>query len=214
MAACGRAFSDMRRTRRSIEPPPEMDVGDDQLGAVAAGKRGWRGSPVMRAAVVIPNWNGAKWLPGCLDAIVAQTRRPDEVIVVDDASQDDSVAVAQAHPLAPHRARARGQRRLRPGGEQRHSRRGRGCRRPVNVDVVLAADWLERTVRTLEDDPQAAAVATKMVAMEDPGILDDTGDFLRRDARRSSEGASAATRPVGRARGGVGRLRGRRALPA
>jgi hypothetical protein len=37
MAACGRALRDTRRTRRPIEPPPQVDVADDQLSAVVAG---------------------------------------------------------------------------------------------------------------------------------------------------------------------------------
>jgi GT2 family glycosyltransferase len=142
----------------------------------------------MRAAVVIPNWNGAKWLPGCLDAIAAQTRPADEVIVVDDASRDDSVAVAQGHPLAPTVLALE-----RNGGFGRAVNHGIRAASAdavalVNVDVALAADWLERTVRALEHDAQAAAVATKMVAMEDPGILDDTGDFLRRDGAAEQRG--------------------------
>jgi GT2 family glycosyltransferase len=39
----------------------------------------------MRCAVVIPNWNGAAWLAGCLDAVAAQSRPPDELVVVDGA---------------------------------------------------------------------------------------------------------------------------------
>ena len=142
----------------------------------------------MRAAIVIPNWNGAKWLTGCLDAVAAQTRPPDEVIVVDDASHDDSVDVAARHPLAPRVLALPDN-----GGFGRavnHGIRAAGTDAValVNVDVVLAPDWLERTVRVLEDDPKAAAVATKMVAMFDPGVLDDTGDFLRRDGSAEQRG--------------------------
>jgi hypothetical protein len=142
----------------------------------------------MRAAVVIPNWNGSRWLTGCLDALAAQTRRPDEVIVVDDASQDDSVDVAARHPLAPRVLALPAN-----GGFGRAVNEGIRAADAdavalVNVDVVLAEDWLARTVGALEDDPRAAAVATKMVAMDDPAILDDTGDFLRRDGAAEQRG--------------------------
>ena len=118
----------------------------------------------MRAAVVIPNWNGSRWLTGCLDAVAAQTRPPDEVIVVDDASRDNSVAVAQAHPLAPTVIALE-----RNGGFARAVNHGIRAASAdavalVNVDVVLAADWLERTILALEADPRAASVATKMVS--------------------------------------------------
>ena len=41
-------------------------------------------------SVVIPNWNGASHLPTCLNALNNQTIRDFEVIVVDNASSDES----------------------------------------------------------------------------------------------------------------------------
>lgn len=49
-------------------------------------------------SVIIPAWNAAGTLARALDSVAAQTRRPDEVIVVDDGSSDDTVAVAARHP--------------------------------------------------------------------------------------------------------------------
>ena len=51
----------------------------------------------------------------------------------------------------------------------------------LNTDVELDPDWVERTARALGSHPGAAAVACKMVDLEDPGWLYDTGDILRRD---------------------------------
>lgn len=48
-------------------------------------------------AVVMPNYNHARLLPRALDAILSQSRPPDEVIVLDDCSTDDSVAVIQRY---------------------------------------------------------------------------------------------------------------------
>jgi GT2 family glycosyltransferase len=142
----------------------------------------------VRLAVVIPNWNGAPWLDGCLDAVAAQTRAPDELVVVDGASSDDSLRVLAEHPLAP--------RVLQLGenlGFGAAANRGIAAVRAdavalVNTDVVLARDWLERTLAALAADPGAAAVATKMVALDDPGRLDDTGDFLGRDGSAVQRG--------------------------
>jgi glycosyltransferase involved in cell wall biosynthesis len=47
-------------------------------------------------SVVIPNYNYAKTLRACLDSVFAQTLRPLEVILVDDASTDDSADIALA----------------------------------------------------------------------------------------------------------------------
>jgi len=55
-------------------------------------------------AVVIPNRNDSKYLPACLRSIVSQEVKPDELIIIDDESTDDSVAVIRrelaGHPFA------------------------------------------------------------------------------------------------------------------
>lgn len=47
-------------------------------------------------SVVIPVRNDATLLAGCLGALAAQTVAPDEIVVVDNGSTDDSAAVARA----------------------------------------------------------------------------------------------------------------------
>ena len=48
-------------------------------------------------SVIIPNYNRAALIGETLDNVFAQTRPPDEVIVVDDGSTDDSVAVIERY---------------------------------------------------------------------------------------------------------------------
>lgn len=50
-------------------------------------------------SVVIPLYNQASFVAQALDSVAAQNVQPKEVIVVDDGSQDDSAAVAQAHSI-------------------------------------------------------------------------------------------------------------------
>jgi len=58
---------------------------------------------------VVPNYNHARLIPEAIAALQAQTRPFDEIVVVDDGSTDDSIAVitrlAEADPrirLIPH----------------------------------------------------------------------------------------------------------------
>ena len=44
-------------------------------------------------SVVLTSFNYARFLPAALEALSAQTRPPDELIVIDDQSSDDSVAI-------------------------------------------------------------------------------------------------------------------------
>jgi hypothetical protein len=49
----------------------------------------------VRLSVVLPNYNHASLLPRALSALAAQRRRADEIVLIDDASDDDSLAVAE-----------------------------------------------------------------------------------------------------------------------
>ena len=135
----------------------------------------------MRAAVVVPNRDGRRWLPAMLAALRAQTRAPDRLVVVDDGSTDDSVAYLRGEgvevverPVSAGFAAAVNAGLAAVGDD---------CEAIalVNTDVVLAPDWLARTVEVLEAAPAVGAVACKMVRMDDPGLIDDAGDTLRRD---------------------------------
>ena len=142
----------------------------------------------MDATVVIPNHNGAHWLPGCLASVAAQTQPAVRVIVVDDASTDGSQALlAREYPEVEVVALAQNQ------GFAVAANRGLAAARTdavalVNTDVELEADWLERASGALAADERAAAVATKMVLLSDPGEIDDAGDVLRRDGACEQRG--------------------------
>lgn len=135
----------------------------------------------MTADVVIPNFNGARWLRACLDAIAAQSHPARAVLVVDNGSTDGSLELLAArHPSV--RVIALGAN----AGFAVAANRGIQASEAeavalVNTDVVLEPDWLGRTTAALDADPGLGSVATKMVDLADPTRLYDAGDVLRRD---------------------------------
>jgi len=131
--------------------------------------------------VVIPNFNGERWLPGVLESVAAQTAAPAEVVVVDDGSTDASLTL-----LATRFPHVRVVARAANGGFARAANDGIGATTAdavalVNTDVVLDPRWLETARTALEGHPGAASVATKLVDLADPELLYDAGDVLRRD---------------------------------
>lgn len=46
-------------------------------------------------SIIVLNWNGKKWLAKCLDSLLSQTYENFEIILVDNASDDDSVDFLQ-----------------------------------------------------------------------------------------------------------------------
>src|SRR5205807_1643741 len=132
-------------------------------------------------SVVVPNWNGRRWLPACIDAIANQELPAAEVIVVDNGSTDGSLQYLRAErPWV---------RVLELGdntGFAHAANRGIAAARCdlvalINTDVVLGRDWLARMVGAIAADAAVASVACKMLSLDDPEIVYDTGDVLRRD---------------------------------
>ena len=54
------------------------------------------GSVVPKIAVIVPNRNDSRYLPRCIRSILEQEDPPDELVVVDDQSTDDSVPVIRS----------------------------------------------------------------------------------------------------------------------
>lgn len=55
----------------------------------------------LTVTAIVVSYNRAGLLQECLDALAAQTRQPDRVIVIDNASTDGAADVAKRHPLQP-----------------------------------------------------------------------------------------------------------------
>ena len=135
----------------------------------------------MRASVVVPVWNGRRWLPGLIASLSAQTVAPLEVIAVDNGSTDGSREwLAERAPEV--RVLEQGENTGFAAAANRGVREAAGeAVALVNTDVELEREWLERGAAALEAGERVASVATKMVDLADPGVLYDAGDILRRD---------------------------------
>ena len=99
-----------------------------------------------RVAVVIPNWNGRRWLPDCLESIAAQTVAPAETIVVDNGSTDGSLELLSESPGVRVVSLGRNT-GFAFAANRGVEAAGTDLVALVNTDVVLAPDWIERMVR-------------------------------------------------------------------
>ncbi len=59
----------------------------------------------MTISVIIPAYNAAAWLPQAICSVLAQTRRPEEIVVVDDGSSDDTAEVCRVFGKDVHYVR-------------------------------------------------------------------------------------------------------------
>jgi GT2 family glycosyltransferase len=145
----------------------------------------------VRVAVVVPNRDGRRWLPGLVASLRAQTRPADRIVVVDDGSRDDSVAWLRAEGIDVVARPA-------SGGFAAAVNLGVAAVADcdlvalVNTDVELAPDWLARMAEVVQAAPEAGSAACKMVVMDALATIDDAGDTLRRDGVCEQRGRGRA----------------------
>jgi GT2 family glycosyltransferase len=133
-------------------------------------------APIPRVTVVIPNWNGLRHLPECLDALAAQSFSDSEVILVDNASSDDSVAWVREH--CPE---VRILQRADNGGFSRAVNAGILASRCeyvalLNNDTAVDAGWLGALVDALDVHCAYDFAASKMILYYAPERLNAAGD--------------------------------------
>lgn len=106
-------------------------------------------------SVIIPNYNYAKTLGACIEAVLAQTYEPVEVVVVDDGSTDDSVSVAREYPCQLVRTTNGGVSAARNVG----ARQSNGeILFFLDSDIELRPDAVATAVDLLVADPSAGMV--------------------------------------------------------
>jgi GT2 family glycosyltransferase len=140
----------------------------------------------------IINYNGAEHLKSALSAVRAQAWKFADVLLVDNASEDDSLDVAKS--LYPSIRIVRLPRNAGPAGA-----RNAGFEAADNDliifqdnDIQLEPDTAARLVRRLQGSPGALLVAPRVVYADDPGTVQfDSADchFLGLMATRNADRA-------------------------
>jgi GT2 family glycosyltransferase len=132
-------------------------------------------------SVIIPNFNGGRFLPTLLSALQRQTFRDFEIILADDASTDNSVAfVEQNYPtvrLIVNRHNKGFAKTCNLAVDAAHGR----IIVLLNNDTEPEPDWLAELANAVCANPQAAAFASKLLLFDERTRLHTTGDLLGTD---------------------------------
>lgn len=139
-------------------------------------------------SVIIPNWNGASLLPSCLESLRQQTYDDFEIVVVDNASTDESLDLlsreypeVQVVPLTENHGFA--------GGCNAGITASRGDLLFIlNNDTELAPNCLAAVADTATRYPKAGSIAPRIMLYDQRNILNSAGDLYRKDGTPDSRG--------------------------
>jgi len=130
-----------------------------------------------KVTVVIVNWNGERFLERCLAALMAQTVKPHEILLVDNASSDASVGIVRRFPFV----------RLMALNQNTGFARGNNLAIKevtveskwvalINPDAFPEPDWLERLINAANNNPEYSFFASRQLIDGDHNLLDGEGD--------------------------------------
>lgn len=133
----------------------------------------------MQASIIIPNWNGAKYLPVCLDSLRAQTFRDFEVIVADNDSHDESRALmAERYPEMKVVALDKNYGFTGACNAGLQAAQGR-IKILLNNDTECPPDWLAEVMAAFDRHPEAGLVASKMLLFDQRDTFHTAGDLYK-----------------------------------
>ena len=129
-----------------------------------------------KVSVIIPNWNGLRFLQVCFDSLAAQTYQDFAVYLVDNGSADDSLAYIKSHYpdiniialpenygfSAAINAGINGSK-----GELVAA---------LNNDTASDPKWLEEIVKVMDSRPDIGFCASLLLDFKDRTVIDSFGD--------------------------------------
>jgi len=134
----------------------------------------------MKASVIIPNLNGKGWLRDSIESVWAQTETDFELIIVDNGSTDESLAIARSYVG-------------RPGYTLIENAENTGFSHAVNQgiraargeyavlfnnDAFAEPEWLSHLIAAAEKDARIFAVQSLMIRHYTRELADDAGDYV------------------------------------
>lgn len=131
----------------------------------------------LSIAVIIVNWNSNGHLGTCLQALRTQSLPPTQIIIVDNASTDQSVQAAIAH--APEVTLIKlSQNRGFAAANNLAVKQLTKCEwiALLNPDAFPTPDWLEKFFQATVNYPDCAFFGSRLLSANQPELLDGAGD--------------------------------------
>lgn len=143
-----------------------------------------------RVSVIVPNWNGARFLVPCLESLRRQTFRDFTTYVVDNGSVDNSRELL-ARDFPEVRALGFSENRGFSAAINAGIKASRGDYvAALNNDTEADPDWLGELVRVLDARPEIGFCASKVLDFKNHDLIDSFGDGYARNGLAFKIGVS------------------------
>lgn len=131
----------------------------------------------MGVSVVIPNYNGKKYLETCMNSLMKQSLKPEEIIIVDNASKDGSIEYIEQNfkdkvTLICLNENYGFSKAVNEGIRNSKS----DFVALLNNDTELDERWLEELYKCIQKDENIFSCCSKMLRFTERNIIDDAGD--------------------------------------
>ncbi len=134
----------------------------------------------LKVSVVIPNLNGAGWLKQSIETIYAQTCQQFELIIVDNASTDESLQIAQSYQDRQNYTLIQNQKNT--GFSFAVNQGIKIAKAPYvllfNNDAFAQPDFIQNLLQEIEKDDKIFAVQSFMIQHYNRHLADDAGDYV------------------------------------
>lgn len=136
-----------------------------------------KGRNMCKVSVIIPNYNGKRYLKDCLEAMKVQSFRDFEVLLIDNGSQDGSQEyVEKAYPWVRLIALKEN-----TGFCGAVNEGIRNSSSPyvilLNNDTIADKDFVGELIRAIEEKPRAFSCQGKLLQMKNKDKIDDAGNY-------------------------------------
>ena len=136
-----------------------------------------KGKRMSKVSVIIPNYNGKKYLRDCLDAMECQSFRDFEVLLIDNGSDDGSGdLIRKEYPWVRLISL-----RENTGFCGAVNQGIRNSASPfvilLNNDTVADKNFIKELLKAIEDKPQAFSCQAKLLKMKEQDKMDDGGNY-------------------------------------
>lgn len=132
---------------------------------------------MVKSTVVIPNYNGIKYIEACLESLFAGTTTDFEVIMVDNASTDGSLELIKEK--FPQVSLIENQENT--GFDKAVNQGILASKTPyvilLNNDTKVELAFVHELEKMMEQDKSLFSASAKMIALHDKDKMDDAGDF-------------------------------------